>query len=473
MKTSESAKPKGKNHFVEFIFDILGSIFKSIPEIYHGIKSGVMPVRALLIMAILCGAIFISRLDHIFLSSIGKPHLFIVGKWRIVVAVIAMWFWFIAWGMARSKERVSVLSRLQKSFTNAGLKTTSQEYPDFIFDRDVDGMTRRLRLKNPGLTLKDFQNATESLQANLGVSIIKMENPPESGSSQVDIIYTHQPMPTENLLTSIGAYNDYSFPIGINRYEPVTASLREISHLMVAGATNTGKSTFLRTMTTVLSYNNSGLIYFLDPKAVEAQIFNGLANVQVKTKITECISALLHVHKEIDNRREHFEANKVRDIDGYNLKKVSQRINSKNIRNTEEMNRIIVIVDEATEFMKSHSSIPQAKLNEARTSMGYIARMGRSHGVHIVIGIQNPDSKNVDTTLKLNLNGILCFPVNGHVASNIVLGNRRAADLPHIQGRAIWQFGRDQQEVQTPFITEADANKIISDLISQERTKDQ
>lgn len=469
MKTNDSTKQKNKNHFVDFIFEIIKSILRSIPEIYHGIKSGVMPIRTLLVVAILCGAVFFWRLDHLFLSHIGKPNLFVVGKWRIVVAVLGMWFWFFAWGIARSRERISVLSRLQKAFTNAGLKTASQEYPDFVYDRDVDGMTRRLRLKNPGMTLKDFQNATESLQANLGVSIIKMENPPESGQSQVDIIYTHQPMPTENVLTSIGAYPDYSFPIGINRYDSVTTSLRTISHLLVAGATNTGKSTFLRTMTTVLAYNNSGVVYFLDPKAVEGQIFNGLANVEVKTKISDCISALVKTSNEIELRKAHFEENKVRDIDGYNHKK--QRVESKNLRTTEKMNRIVVIVDEATEFMKSHANIPQAKLTEARTAMNHIARMGRSHGVHIVVGIQNPDSKNVDTTLKLNLNGILCFPVNGHVASNIVLGNRRAADLPHVQGRAIWQFGRDQQEVQTPFITDVDANKIISDLISQERTE--
>ncbi|MBL7555107.1 MAG: hypothetical protein JNM24_04730 [Bdellovibrionaceae bacterium] len=467
---SESSKSQKQNHAVDFVFGFFQNILESIPEIYHGIRTGVMPLRRMLFVSILCGAVFFLRLDHMLLGYIGKPQFFVVGHWRTVLATFFMWFWYFAWGYGRSRERLQVLSRLQKSFTNAGLKSQSQEYPNFIFDRDVDGMTRRLRLKNPGLTLKEYQDSTESLQANLGVSIIKIENPAEAGTSQVDIIYTHQPIPTENLLTTVGAYSDYSFPIGLNRYEHLTTSLREVSHLLVAGATNTGKSTYLRTVATVLAYNNNGIeLYFLDPKAVEAQIFSGLTNVHVKTKMEECVSALMTVSQAIDDRKAHLEANKARDIDAYNRMESGKRVESKAIRNKARMNRLVVVVDEATEFMKSHGGIPQARLNEARAAMNKIARMGRSHGVHIIVGIQNPDSKNVDTTLKLNLNGKLCFPVNGHVASTIVLGNRRAADLPHVQGRAIWQFGRDQQEVQTPFITENDSEKIISDLISQER----
>ena len=63
-------------------------------------------------------------------------------------------------------------------------------------------------------------------------------------------------------------------------------------------------------------------------------------------------------------------------------------------------------------------------------------------------------NRNLDATIKANLPGIICFYVTNHSQSNVVLGNRRAADLDgSIRGRAIWQWGSSQHEVQTPYLT--------------------
>ena len=91
--------------------------------------------------------------------------------------------------------------------------------------------------------------------------------------------------------------------------------------------------------------------------------------------------------------------------------------------------------------------------------------MGRAVGISLVIGVQKPDSKNLDVTIKANLSGILCFPVPHFNQSMVVIGNGRAAELNNAyKGRAIWKYGMDQIEVQTPFMEEEEVNAAKKEI---------
>ena len=85
--------------------------------------------------------------------------------------------------------------------------------------------------------------------------------------------------------------------------------------------------------------------------------------------------------------------------------------------------------------------------------LGQISRMGRSFGIHLVVGVQKPDTKNLDSTIKSNLEGILCFQVANRTQSQVVLDSNKASHLNSIPGRAIWQVGGEDKVVQAPYLT--------------------
>lgn len=117
--------------------------------------------------------------------------------------------------------------------------------------------------------------------------------------------------------------------------------------------------------------------------------------------------------------------------------------------------RIVVVVDEIAELMPTFKGKANSDLMEINSTLNRIARMGRAIGINLVIGVQKPDARNLDPTIKANLSGVLCFAVSHFTQSTIVLGNSRAADLnKEYKGRAIWKRGLEFIEVQTPLLTE-------------------
>ena len=110
--------------------------------------------------------------------------------------------------------------------------------------------------------------------------------------------------------------------------------------------------------------------------------------------------------------------------------------------------------------------------------LGQISRMGRSFGIHLVVGVQKPDTKNLDSTIKSNLEGILCFQVANRTQSQVVLDSNKASHLNSIPGRAIWQVGGEDKVVQAPYLTKKQIEflnqkeKNDRSLDKQERTSE-
>jgi DNA segregation ATPase FtsK/SpoIIIE-like protein len=151
-----------------------------------------------------------------------------------------------------------------------------------------------------------------------------------------------------------------------------------------------------------------------------------------------------------------FKKAKARSLEMYNKVVLKKELREK---------RIVVVVDEIAEIMPTFKGKANSDLVEINSTLNKIARMGRAVGINLVVGVQKPDAKNLDPTIKANLSGVLCFAVSHFTQSTIVLGNSRAADLnKEFKGRAIWKHGLEFVEVQVPLLTEEEVldvrNKI-------------
>ena len=128
------------------------------------------------------------------------------------------------------------------------------------------------------------------------------------------------------------------------------------------------------------------------------------------------------------------------------------------------MSRKLVVVDEAAEIFLGGHHATNSDLSLARKVISQIARQGRAVGVHLVMATQRPDAKAIDSQVKTNLTGIVCFQMPNNVSSITVIDSGRATHLPNMPGRAIWKNGGQLTELQTPHLSIEEAKDILAPL---------
>lgn len=424
------------------------AFFDPLREIYLGLRSGALPSSACWMVGIVLSMALFTHMDSRMLSYFGRRSI-PSGVFRDVLGITSVFWGFLAWGYYRLAARSKIRGKLERAFLNAGLQTRLKETPEFLWDWPLDEFTRKLRLRGRGIPISSYVGAKEHLETQLNVSITKLENP--GGNREVvDVVYTTERMPDFWVLDSLIAYKDFSFPIGRGYRGEIKASLKTIPHYLVAGESGGGKSSFIRMMVTVLLANNQDLeVYFIDFKGgMENQVFEGFDNIHLIDNVQDAAMKMGEVNRILDTRMREFKNAKARTIEMYN-----QRPG----RSGEKEKRILVVVDEIAELMPTVGGKYKSALGEVNSVLNRVSRMGRAVGIGVVVGVQKPDTRNLDPTIKMNLVGIVCFPVNHFTQSTIVLGNGRAAELnPEYKGRAIWKYGVEQMEVQAPLLTETE-----------------
>ncbi|GIL18754.1 FtsK/SpoIIIE domain-containing protein [Bdellovibrio sp.] len=422
------------------------SLIEPILEIYRGASTGSLPVVACWIVGITLSGALLFHIDDTLLRFFGS-HPILIGRIRGVLGIVLLFSGFLGWAFFRVGLRERIKKKLKAVFINASLETKLKETPEFVVDVPLDEFTRKLRLRGRGLPVQAYKDARNYIEAGLNVSLAKIENP--SGNREyVDIVYTTEKMPDLWLLDNFLGYKDFSFPIGLSLRGEITASFKVLPHFLIAGESGGGKSTFIRMLVTVILINNQDVeIYFIDFKrGMENQVFEGFDRMTLIDDAKEACAKLQSINSILDSRMKAFRNAKARNLEMYN---------SRPSRKGPKEKRIIVVVDEVSEMVPTMGNPNNSDLGHANSIMNRIARMGRAVGINLVIGVQKPDAKNLDTVIKANTPGVVCFPVSHFNQSMVVLGNGRAAELnSEIKGRAIWKQGADFIEVQTPLLTE-------------------
>ena len=437
-------------------------LLRPVRELWFGIRSNSIPWAACGFVGLLAALLIMFRWDNFMFHRMGIE--FFYPRHTILFAMYsvgAVSIGFIAWATYRAALFNQFERKLELALLTSGLKNRLGKTPRIIRDFPIDENTRKLRITSANFPKKDFEAAKPALETGLQVYIDEIKE--DRGRGCFDIIYSKFPMPSSVDWAGIDGLRNIQFRIGKTRSKDIKGNLRDTPHLLVAGQTGGGKSTFLRQMITTLYLKNEKMDFILiDLKGgLEFQLFENLERIKVVPSVASAINDLKRVEKMMNDRMGILKENKVKDIDALAAKKLGT-----NDQETKPkfLNRLLLVVDEATEMFLAGAHASATEIQKARRIMSQVARQGRAVGVHLVIATQRPDVRALDPQIKANLTGVLCFPMSNDASSMTVLGNGRATDLPVIPGRALWKSGLEMTEVQTPFLTIETAEALLAPL---------
>jgi S-DNA-T family DNA segregation ATPase FtsK/SpoIIIE len=201
---------------------------------------------------------------------------------------------------------------------------------------------------------------------------------------------------------------------------PLVADLARMPHLLIAGATGSGKSVCVTSLAACFAMNNAPedlRMVMIDSKMVELLRFNGLAHLygKVETNIERILGVLRWVVIEMEHRYRLLEAAHVRDLEGYNRKQARKT-------DAETLPRIVVLIDELADLMMSAPD--QTEHNLVR-----LAQMARATGIHLIVATQRPSTDVVTGLIKANFPARLAFSVASSIDSRVILDSNGAETL--------------------------------------------
>lgn len=192
----------------------------------------------------------------------------------------------------------------------------------------------------------------------------------------------------------------------------IVGDLTRMPHLLIAGATGSGKSVCINgIISTLISVKQPDELRLLmiDPKMVELVGYNGVPHLQcpVVTEMDKVVSALRMVLREMNRRYELFKSIGVRNIDGY-------RTHTADDPDAEKMPYLVVIIDELADLMMTTP-------DEVETLLARLTQMARATGIHLIIATQRPSVNVLTGLIKANVPARIAFAVSSMTDSRVVL----------------------------------------------------
>ncbi len=246
--------------------------------------------------------------------------------------------------------------------------------------------------------------------------------------------------------------HNLSVPIGVDVSSiPFVAPINKMPHLLVAGATGSGKSVCLNTLIISLLYQNGPddlKLILVDPKRVELTAYNGIPHLLVPpiTKVDDTVNALKWTVREMDRRLDVLSKFGARDIASFNA------------RSQEQMPAIVVIIDELADLMSMNG-------REIEATIVRIAQMARAVGIHLVLATQRPSVDVITGLIKANFPARIAFAVASQTDSRTILD---CAGAEKLLGRGDMLFTTAElskpKRLQAPFVSEDEVNAVVKFL---------
>ena len=324
-------------------------------------------------------------------------------------------------------------------------------------------VTRYELQPNPGVKVSKIVSLSDDIALNLAATGVRIEAPIpgkeavgiEVPNKEVEVVCLHDVIASKEYRES---QSKLTFAIGKDiAGKNIVADIAKMPHLLIAGATGSGKSVCINTIITSILYKSGPddvKMIMIDPKIVELGIYNGIPHlfVPVVTNPKKAAGALAWAVAEMEKRYEAFSQHNVRDLKSYN-----EQI-ERNSATGEKMPQVVIIIDELADLM-------MVAAKEIEESIIRLAQKARAAGIHLIIATQRPSVDVITGLIKANIPSRIAFAVTSQVDSRTILDGGGAEKLLGRGDMLFHPIGMSKPlRVQGAFVSDGEVEALVEHI---------
>lgn len=397
---------------------LFNAVFGIVKLLWRGIIISTMKFKPLIIVyvALLCMNII----------SFVKFHSCIpIIIYTLIIAVIIGIIETIIEYPVKKKRKA-----FNRIFKEMKFQSADNKYPNYLYETVISDFATMYSFSTL-IPLNIWTSKKELLEMYMNLKIIDIKQD-ETNNRIINLIAETEPLP--NCINWNDDFIDVEnniLNIGVGCYGVVGMDLEKHPHSFIAGETGSGKSNILKCLIYQALAKNYEVILIDFKRGVSFSSFSNSVDIYYDYK--DVIKILRDMVTETTNRLDKFRNAKVDNIIEYN--EISG----------DYLKRKIIFIDELAELLKTRDKEISNILND---SIETLTRLSRAVGIHLIMGIQRPDSTVINGQIKNNVSYRVCGRFVDKEPSRIMLGNDIASTIPNIKGRFIIK-DNDLQEIQS------------------------
>ena len=363
------------------------------------------------------------------------------------------------------RELRETARRLQQTLQTFGVKVTITDISQ------GPAVTRYESQPEQGVKVSKIVNLSDDIKLNLAATDIRMEAPiPGKAAIGIEVPNKENSAVALRDLLETKEFKEFpsniAFAVGKDiAGKVVVADIAKMPHMLIAGATGSGKSVCINTLIMSILYKahpDDVKLIMIDPKVVELSVYNGIPHllIPVVTDPKKAAGALHWGVAEMTDRYQKFADYNVRDLKGYNQKVEEQR--AKGDENAPaKMPQIVIIVDELADLM-------MVAPGEVEESICRLAQLARACGIHLIIATQRPSVDVITGLIKANMPSRVAFSVSSGVDSRTILDMNGAEKLLGKGDMLFYPQGYSKPaRVQGAFVSDKEVSDVVEFLKNQ------
>lgn len=360
------------------------------------------------------------------------------------------------------RELRETAAKLQQTLHNFGVNVTVSNVSC------GPAVTRYELMPEQGVKVSRIVNLSDDIKLNLAAADIRIEAP-IPGKSAVGIeVPNHEntAVPLRELLESEEFKkfpSSLAFAVGKDiAGKVVVADIAKMPHLLIAGATGSGKSVCINTIIMSILYKadpEDVKLIMIDPKVVELSVYNGIPHlfIPVVTDPKKAAGALNWGVAEMMDRYQKFAEYNVRDLKGYNAK-IDKIKDIEDENKPKKLPQIIIIVDELADLM-------MVAPGEVEDAICRLAQLARAAGIHLIIATQRPSVNVITGLIKANMPSRIAFSVSSGVDSRTIIDMNGAEKLLGKGDMLFYPQGYQKPaRVQGAFVSDTEVAAVVDFL---------
>ncbi|MDD4370624.1 MAG: DNA translocase FtsK 4TM domain-containing protein [Anaerostipes sp.] len=373
-------------------------------------------------------------------------------------------------GKAKSGDNQTELKKtalkLQQTLGNFGVNVT-------ITDINQGPSVTRFELQpEQGVKVSKIVGLTDDIKLNLAASDIRIEAPiPGKAAVGIEVPNkTNEVVMFRDLIEN----NEFkrfkskiAFAVGKNLSGRVIVSdIAKMPHLLIAGATGSGKSVCINTLIMSILYKahpDDVKLIMIDPKVVELSAYQGIPHllIPVVTDPKQASSALNWAVMEMGDRYKKFAEVNVRNLEGYNQKVEEMKKQGLEGEDFTKLPQLVIIIDELADLMMVAPS-------EVEDAIVRLSQLARAAGIHLIIATQRPSVNVITGLIKANVPSRIAFSVSSGVDSRTIIDMNGAEKLLGKGDMLFYPAGYQKPvRIQGAFVSDEEVAKVVEFLKSQ------